>query len=331
MKRWIPAKAFEISGGYWQACTLQTAVKLGVFEAIDNRHLESQALASKLCADRRATEMFLNTLVAMGLLRKRKGKFSNTLFSRNFLSPKSPRYIGHIIMHHHHLIDSWSRLDYSIKRGKPIRKRHSYMGNKELRESFLMGMLNIAMNVAPKLAEAIDLSGRRYLFDIGGGPGTYSVYFCLKNPSLRAVVFDLPTTRPFAEKIIKKFRLTNRIKFISGDYLKSRFKGRYDVAFLSHILHAEGPLTCQRLIKKAVSVLEPGGMVIVQEFILDNTMDGPLFPALFSLNMLLGTKQGQAYSEKQIMDMLAKAGVKKIQRLPFRGVNDSGIITGLIE
>ena len=52
---------------------------------------------------------------------------------------------------------------------------------------------------------------------------------------------------------------------------------------------------------------------MVHDFILNNTMDGPLFPALFSLNMLVGTAQGQAYSEKQIMDMLEKAGVKKIE------------------
>jgi len=56
-------------------------------------------------------------------------------------------------------------------------------------------------------------------------------------------------------------------------------------------------------------------------------MDGPLFPALFSLNMLLATPAGQSYSEKQITDMLAKAGIKEIQRLPFQGQ----IILGLLQ
>jgi hypothetical protein len=32
-------------------------------------------------------------------------------------------------------------------------------------------------------------------------------------------------------------------------------------------------------------------------------MDSPLFPALFSLNMLPGTDSGKAYSEQQLMDM----------------------------
>ena len=93
---------------------------------------------------------------------------------------------------------------------------------------------------------------------------------------------------------------------------------------------AEGPEDCRKIIRKTVAALEPGGLILVHEFLLNNTMDGPLFPALFSLNMLLGTPGGQSYSEKQIMDMLAEAGVKEIRRIDFRGPNDSGIIAGVV-
>jgi hypothetical protein len=59
-------------------------------------------------------------------------------------------------------------------------------------------------------------------------------------------------------------------------------------------------------------------------------MGGPLFPALFSFNMLLDTDSGQAYSEQQLMEMLAEAGLKNIQRLPVQTPNDSGLITGIV-
>ena len=111
--------------------------------------------------------------------------------------------------------------------------------------------------------------------------------------------------------------------------MKDSIKGGFDIVWLSHILHAEGPHNCGRLIKKALSVLEPGGMIIIHDFILNNTMDGPLFPALFSLNMLLGTQKGQSYSEQQIKDMLGREGVRHIQRIAFKSFNDSGVITGI--
>jgi predicted O-methyltransferase YrrM len=188
----------------------------------------------------------------------------------------------------------------------------------------------MAMKLAPMIVSKIDISSCRHLLDLGGGPGTYAIHFCRHNLQLKATVFDLLTTRPFAEKTIKRFDLSDRIDFQAGNYLKDDIDGRYDAAWLSHILHGESPEACRKIIQKAVAALERGGIIIIHEFILDNSMDGPLFPALFSLNMLLGTDSGQAYAEQQIMDMLADAGAQDIQRLAVQTPNDSGIITAFV-
>jgi len=60
-------------------------------------------------------------------------------------------------------------------------------------------------------------------------------------------------------------------------------------------------------------------------------LDGPLFPSLFSLNMLVNTDKGRAYSESQIKGLLQEAGLKNIRRLPFQGPNESGIICGEVD
>jgi predicted O-methyltransferase YrrM len=328
-KEWTPGRLFKISGYYWLSCAIHAAVKLDVFTAIGLRKLTGNDIAQKINGETRAATMLCNALVATGLLDKKDDKYVNTPFSQTFLSKDSPQYIGHIIMHHHFMVESWTKLDQAVRTGNPVRTRSS-RGEEERLESFLMGMFNLAMTLAPQLVAQIDLLGRRHLLDLGGGPGTYAIHFCLNNPQLKATVYDLPTTRPFAEQTIERFGLTDRIQFMSGDYMEEDIEGVYDVAWLSHILHSEGPEGCQRLIEKAVSVLEPGGMILVHDFILNNTMDGPLHPALFSLNMLLGNPSGQSYSEKQIMNMLGKAGVKEIKRHPFQSYNDSGLIYGVI-
>ncbi|MCX5857679.1 MAG: methyltransferase, partial [Deltaproteobacteria bacterium] len=102
------------------------------------------------------------------------------------------------------------------------------------------------------------------------------------------------------------------------------------VVLLSQILHAEGPDESRKLVRKAASALQPGGLIVIHEFILDNTMDGPLHPALFALNMLLGTPAGQAYSEEQLKEMLAKAKARDIRRIPLQTSNDSGLIIGYV-
>jgi hypothetical protein len=71
-------------------------------------------------------------------------------------------------------------------------------------------------------------------------------------------------------------------------------------------------------------------MIIIHEFILNNELDGPLFPALFSLNMLLGTESGRSYSEEGLWAMLSAAGVRDIRRIPMQTPNDSGVILGTV-
>ena len=324
-----PGELLEISGYFWKTCALHAAIKLDMFTVIGDAQLTGKEISQQLNGSQNGVERLLDALTAMDLLEKTDGKYANTLSGKTFLTKDSAKYLGHIIMHHHHLMESWSQLDQAVLSGRPVRTRSSF-SNDEWRESFLMGMFNLAMGLAPKLVPLIDLSFNRHLLDLGGGPGTYAIQFCLNNPQLKATVYDLPTTRPFAEKTIKQFKLTDRIQFADGNYLKDPIKGRYDAIWLSHILHGEGPDECRMIIQKAVGALEPGGIIIIHDFVLNNSMDGPLFPALFSLNMLLGTESGQSYSEGQIVDMLTAVGVKDIRRITVQSPNDSGIVLGSV-
>jgi precorrin-6B methylase 2 len=329
LPEWTPEMILRLSGDYWKTCALHAGVKLDVFTIIGDDCLSANEIAGRIECDLRGVAMLLNVLTAMRLLLHKDEGYANTPAVKSFLSKDSDHYLGYMIMHHHYLMESWSQLDKAVKTGKPLRTRSS-QSDAARRESFLMGMFNIAMKVAPTVAATVDLTNRHHLLDLGGGPGTYAIHFCLTNPQLLATVYDLPETRPFAEKTIAKFGLAGRIAFAEGNYLKENIPGTYDVALLSHILHAEGSNDCRKLIRKAVSALQPGGLIIIHEFILENTMDSPLHPALFALNMLLGTSAGQAYSEEQIIDMLVEASVRDIRRIPIETPNDSGVIIGFV-
>ena len=325
---WNGEKLLNTAGSYWEACTLHAGVQLELFTRIGDNYIAAEELARRLNGDVRGFTMLLNALVAMDILIKKNNRYANTFASNTFLNKKSPKYIGYLIAHHYNTVRAWSQLTEAVTKGKPVRQRP--FDDEEERESFLMGMFNLAMANAPQLATKIDLHDKRHLLDLGGGPATYAIHFCLANPQLRATIFDLPTTRPFALRKVKQFGLEDRINFMAGNYVEENIEGSYDVAWLSHILHGEGADDCQRIIQKVVSVLKTGGLIFVQDFILEDTLDHPLFPAIFSLNMLIHTPRGQSYSEKQIKDMLARAHVKEVSRMPYRGPNDSGIVCGTV-
>jgi hypothetical protein len=328
-KDWDVGTLLDVSSGYWRGCTLQAGVRLEIFSYIDGNGLTAEEIAGRADTDRRATEFLLNALCALGLLAKEDDIYRNTAFSISFLCKNSPRYMGHIILHHHHLLDGWAQLDKAVTSGAPVEMR-SY-GSEIERESFLMGMFNLAMGLAPKIAGEIDLHGCRRLLDLGGGPGTYSIHFCLANPKLNAVIFDRPTTQPFAESTVESFSLNDRISFLGGDFTADPIPGGpYDAAWLSHILHSNGEKECLEVIEKTVSQMSSGGKIFIHDFILDNTKDGPEFAALFSLNMLINNTRGRSYAEEEIRTMMESAGISDIKRHNFESPSGSSILFGVV-
>jgi SAM-dependent methyltransferase len=321
-----PGRLFGLASAYWQPCALHAGVKLGVFTALAGATLTAAEMAQRLQASERGMELLLNGLTAMDLLEKDGDAFRNTPLAEAYLDRNQPDYVGHIIMHHHYLVEGWSRLDEAVISGRPV-ETESHDEEKE-RESFQLGMFNLARAIAPAISGSIDLTGRRHLLDLGGGPGTHAVFFCRANPELKATVFDRATTRPFAERIAARFGVSDRVAFAAGDFHRDPIPGRYDVAWLSQILHSNTPEECLVLLAKTVAVLEPGGLLLIHDFFLDDNRAAPLFPALFSLNMLVNN-YGRSYSAQETREMMREAGLTEIKLLPFRGGNDSAILAGI--
>jgi len=327
---WSVGMMLGVSGGYWRGCALQAAVRLKIFSALGSGRKDAKVIARGVGSDTRATGLLLDALAAMQLLVKKDNFYENTDFSGKYLVTGSLDYMGHIILHHHHILDAWAQLDAAVISGTKVVRR-SY-GEERERESFLLGMFNLAMGVAPKLATQFDLAGRRKMLDLGGGPGTYAIHFCLANPALFAVIFDRPTTEPFARATVTRFGLTERIRFIGGDFnIDPISGGPYDVAWLSHILHSNSPEECQKCIDTTVAALAPGGLILIHDFILNDSKDGPEFPALFALNMLVGTEGGRCYSKAEIFAMLEQAGVGGLSHKNCATPNDSSVISGVKE
>lgn len=332
-KDWTPADIMRLSNQTWANCALQAAVNLDLFTCLDRAPepgLTVGELATALGTEARATGMLTTALVALNLLERDGERLRITAASRRYLSADSQDYQGFTIKHMSNIMPGWINLDKSIRTGTsadgflPISTE-----DEGEREAFLMAMFNVAREQADRVAGAVDLSGRERLLDLGGGPGTYAVYFCRHNPGLKAVIFDRPTTEKFARNIVDRYDLAQRIDFIGGDFSRDQLPGGFDAVWLSQVIHGEAPDQADRLIERAAGTISPGGLMGIQEFIIDDDRRGPLQPTLFALNMLLQTPGGQAYTQTEITDMMAKAGLRNIQRLTVNLPPGCGIVVGI--
>jgi hypothetical protein len=287
----------DLTWGYRASRILQTAVGLSLFTKLSGRCLNCKSLAKHCGTDLNRLEKLLIACCAMDLLIKQNDGYVNTPLSEQYLVEGKPLYQGHIIAHAANVWEFWDELpDQLIPPSAGPEEDET-----EIHRNFILGMENITMGGRGQLfLDNIDLSARKHLIDVGGGPGTYSVLACGKYPSLKATVFDLPETIAITRQIISEKSLESRISVREGNWETDTFGSGFDAALLSNVLHGAESGAVMKL-KKAWDCLDPGGMLVIQEFLLNEDKTGPLIPALF--NVMVG-----AYSQTELFSVVEKTG-----------------------
>ncbi len=315
----IRQKILDLCYSHTKSRALSAAVSLGIFQALGDRGRDARSVARSLKTDPRATGLLLNALCGLGFLVKRGERYANLPFGKKLFSEKDPLSLHHIILLNRFGYHLWDRLEESIRTGKPLRRPPFRSQSSKEVESFILAMQNTAIDHAPLLAKSLPLKNVERLIDLGGGPGTFSIHFCKAHPHLKGTLYDLPLTLRVARRMIRRYRLSHRIKTRSGDFLKEPIAGQYDAAFVSHILHGLDEKTNLGLLKKVYGILSEGGRIWIQDFVLDPPKTTPSFASLFALSMLVGSDHGgRSYSFDEIRGWLTQVGFRKIRRLPLR-------------
>jgi cyclopropane fatty-acyl-phospholipid synthase-like methyltransferase len=172
---------------------------------------------------------------------------------------------------------------------------------------------------APAMIAKLDLSKTSGVLDVGGGSGAYAMAFVRAKDDITVTIFDLPNVISLAREYVASEALLDRINFIEGDYNKNGFGKGYDLVFFSAIIHINSQKKNQSLMDKAVKALNSGGQIVIQDFIMDKERITPPFGAFFALNMLVGTEDGDTYTEAEVKSWLKKSGLTDIRRLEGEG------------
>jgi predicted O-methyltransferase YrrM len=172
---------------------------------------------------------------------------------------------------------------------------------------FTLALCGRAKNVAPLLAERLDLSDARVMVDVGGGTGIYSIACLQRNPALRAVVWDRPEVLKVAEEMAAEYGVADRLELRPGDmFVDAPPQG--DVVLLSNILHDWDVPQCRQLVGRLAAALPVGGRLVVHDAFLNDDLSGPLPVALYSA-ALFCVCEGRAYAASEHREWLVEAGL----------------------
>ena len=165
--------------------------------------------------------------------------------------------------------------------------------------------------VAPLVADEIDLRGVRALADLGGGPGHYLAEFARRSTGITPYLCDLPLTIAVARKILAGSPVADRIHFVEWNFYNDPAPAglpAFDLIFISAVLHAESPARNTELLRRLHPLVAPAGRIVVQENMVESDRTSPADAALFAINMLVSTAGGRTYTKEEIASWGAAAG-----------------------
>ena len=313
----------ELSMNYQAVRVLQVAHRAGVLESLGRGSKTAGDVAADRSLDAAMVEKLLIASAAMGFAARDDGGWALLEKGRATLLPDAPLYQGNTLGHMVDTTVSWYDLEAAV-RGRKGGSVFSPEGPERSwsHRDFILAMHNMAMaGRAAELAARVDLSGKRRLMDIGGGPGTYTMALCERYPDLEGVVFDLPETLKIAQETIDQFGMTGRIRTQEGNWDEDEFGSANDAVLMSNVMHGPGSGAEMKL-GKAYRSMPSGGVLMVQDFILNSEKTGPLRPALF--NIMLG-----AFSVDELAGRVEAAGFSKVEYHEMPGAQGTSLVTAV--
>jgi ubiquinone/menaquinone biosynthesis C-methylase UbiE len=317
-----------LGASFQKARIILSAAELDIFSKFQkgSKTVDQIVEDNKWCA--RGVQILLDALVAMGFVKKNADVYSIDPDVLRLLDSKSPDTILPMLLHRVRMWNSWSNLTDIVSGKLDIDSFVKVRKSDEDMKAFIGAMEVIGRQRANELAREVHLEGRKSLLDVGGGSGVYSRAFLEFNPNLSVAIFDLPVVIGMTRKKFEDSGLTDRASFIAGDFNSDMLPARHDVALLSAIIHINSREKNRSLFSKIHSVLEPGGIIIIRDYIMDDSRTRPEGGAIFAVNMLVATSGGNTYTFKEIYEDLKIAGFVDV-RLVREGLRMDQLVTGM--
>ena len=318
-----PDRILDIACGYEPALILEAAVRLGVFDALDEQPLTLAEAVARVGASERGVRALLNSLVGLRLLVRYGERYALSDDSAEFLVSSKPTYQGHMCKHvSRHLIPRWLRLTEVVQSGKPSAVVNEQADGGAYFRQFVEDIFPMSYDPARSLARELHLAGSTEpisVLDLAAGSGVWGIALAEASPKVSVTAVDWPAVLPVTRRVAERHGVLDRFRFVEGDLLKADFGTGHGIATLGHILHSEGEKRSRELLHKTFAALAPGGTIVIAEFIADEDRTGPTGALIFAVTMLVNTEAGDTFTFGEMAGWLRQAGFADVRQLDVPG------------
>jgi ubiquinone/menaquinone biosynthesis C-methylase UbiE len=324
-----PSPLFELFRGSYATELLTAAVcHFDVFRRLNEKWQTREQLATVLKISDRAAHVLVTALRAMGLV---------AVDTEQRLGV-SPLALTHLILGSTYDISGYiglaadspgvREMTARLRSSRPVGSDEpekgtafvmregtaSAMDRDDEARRLTLSLAGRARNVAPALADRMDLSAATTLLDVAGGSGLYSIALLRKYPTLKAIVFDRGPVLKVAQEFAEKYGVADRLECVAGDMFQDPWPD-CDAILLSNVLHDWDVPECRQLLERGAATLKKDGRLFIHDVLLNDALDGPLPIALYSAALFTLT-EGRAYSRSEYEAWLKEVGFSLVSWRP---------------
>jgi SAM-dependent methyltransferase len=327
-----PERIFALMNAFQNTEALKTGIELDVFTAIGEGANTPPLLAPKTGASERGLRILCDYLTIMGLITKENGRYGLTEESALFLDRRSPASLVAVTGF---LGSAWHKknteaLTAAVRKGGTTgTKGDNREPQDEVWVAFARSMARLTIPAANFIAELVGCAEGQpcRVLDIAAGHGMYGITVAKKNPNATIVAVDWPSVLAVALENAQAAAVSGRYTTRPGSAFETDFGSGYDFILLTNIFHHFDMPTCETLMRRVYAALKPGGRAVTLEFVPNEDRVTPPAAAAFSLNMLVGTDAGDAYTFSEYEKMFANTGFAKTTLHPVTGTPQQVLIS----
>ncbi|HSL55422.1 MAG TPA: class I SAM-dependent methyltransferase [Pyrinomonadaceae bacterium] len=311
-----PVLFFQTINAQQRTEALKAAIELEVFTAIGEGNTTAAQIAKRCQTSEKGMRVLCDFLTIMGMLTKQSDSYALTLDSATFLDKRSPAYVGGAVefMCSPVINDCVRSMTEAVRKGGTAIDNEGTLGPEHpVWVKFARGMAPLMMMPAQMIPKLVDPNADRKLrvLDIAAGHGLFGIAFATNNKEVEVTAVDWKAVLEVAKENAQKAGVSDRYRTIEGSAFDVDFGSGYDVILLTNFLHHFDPPTCETLLRKVRAALADGGRAVTLEFVPNEDRVTPPESAGFSMQMLIGTPSGDAYTFSELEKMFANAGFSR--------------------
>lgn len=309
-----PDPIMQIASGFMAAKFLFTANEFRLFDTLKDSPTDLSGLAARTGLTERSTRILADGCVAIGLLHKQDGVYSNSAPADRFLTggglAPGLRFWDQISY------PTWTRFADSLAHGP---SQQAVELPPEMQQIMLDGIEAMLAGPTHALVATVDFGDRHRLLDLGCGNGSWATAALKTNPDLTATLVDLPIAIGVAEKHLSAAGLTDRASVLGADILSDPIPSSHDLVMLNNVIHYYTPDTNTTLLARIAQAVEPDALLVMADFWTDPTHTQPVPAALMAGEFAAHNADGDVYSVEEVSGWLDATGWQLDRHQPLAG------------